>query len=127
MKNSVGLWIDHKKAVIVTAESEGGSVEQIDSHVDGHTRFLGREKPAKGPLGEDHEDRKYLEHLNKFYDEVIAHLRGAEAVFIMGPGEAKREIEKRLTQSRKKIVGVESADKMTNPQIAAKIRHVFAS
>jgi hypothetical protein len=47
----------------------------------------------------------------------------------MGPGEAKLEFEKRLARENVKIpvVGVETADKMTEPQLAAKVRKYFES
>jgi len=44
-----------------------------------------------------------------------------------GPGEAKGELEKRLKKNAlgKRIVGVETIDKMTDRQIAAKVRQYF--
>ena len=47
---------------------------------------------------------------------------------IFGPGEAKLELEKELNESkelRAKVVSVEAADKMTERQIAAKVRRYF--
>jgi hypothetical protein len=46
---------------------------------------------------------------------------------ILGPGEAKHEVEKRLRDAGlgKAIIGVETADKMTDPQIAASARRRF--
>jgi hypothetical protein len=32
-------------------------------------------------------------HLNIYYDAVIASIRGAESIWIFGPGEAKGELE----------------------------------
>jgi hypothetical protein len=79
MKKEVGLWIDHKKAVIVTAINEGGEIKQIESNMDKHTHYSGRagSKTPTGPLAEDQRDRKYIEHLNKYYDEVILNIRSA--------------------------------------------------
>ena len=46
----------------------------------------------------------------------------------MGPGEAKLELEKRLAHEELKqsIVGIETVDKMTDRQIAAKVRKYFS-
>jgi 50S ribosomal subunit-associated GTPase HflX len=45
----------------------------------------------------------------------------------MGPGEAKTELEKRLIHEElnRRIVGIETVDKMTDRQIAAKVRKYF--
>jgi hypothetical protein len=58
---------------------------------------------------------------------VIAAVRDAKSILILGPGEAKHEIEKRLrdTGLGKGIVGVETVDKMTDHQIAAVARQRF--
>ncbi|WP_341529999.1 hypothetical protein WKK05_12210 [Nostoc sp. UHCC 0302] len=47
---------------------------------------------------------------------------------IFGPGEAKDELKKRLEENNlgRHIVGIETVDKMTDHQIAAKIRQQFA-
>ena len=54
-------------------------------------------------------------------------LRDAEFILIFGPGEAKGELRKRLEKSKLggRIAGVETVDKMTDRQIAAKIRQYF--
>jgi len=54
-------------------------------------------------------------------------IRDAESVFIMGPGEAKHELEKRMTRSRIKnrIAKIETADKLTDRQIMARVRRFF--
>jgi hypothetical protein len=50
-----------------------------------------------------------------------------DAILIFGPGEAKGELEKRLASKRlgAKVVGVETADKMTDHQIEAKVRQHY--
>jgi hypothetical protein len=69
-------------------------------------------------------DRQYGNHLNTFYDSVIAVLRSADSIQIFGPGEAKGEFAKRLEHAglKKHILAIETADKMTDRQIAAKVR-----
>ena len=46
----------------------------------------------------------------------------AESILVFGPGEAKGEFEKRLAHKglAGRVVGIETVDKMTEPQIAAK-------
>jgi hypothetical protein len=125
MKSKVGLWIDHRKAVIVTVTDEGEETKQITSDMEKHVRFAGH--AADGGAGEDVRDRQFGNHLNSYYDEVIANLREAESVQIFGPGEAKGELEARMeTEGLKgRIVEIDTVDKMTDRQIAAKVREHF--
>jgi len=132
MTKNIGLWIDHKKAILVIQSEEGEEVKTIESEVGRHVAYRGASH-TKAPYsaqyqqGDDQLDNKFNEHLNKFYDKVIANLQKAESVLIFGPGEAKRELEKRIVHTKIKVpvVGVESADKMTERQVASKVRNYF--
>ncbi|MBK8418866.1 hypothetical protein [Candidatus Villigracilis saccharophilus] len=119
MKKQAGLWIDHRKAVIVLITDDGEEVKKIVSGMEKHVRFT-----AEDGLGEDSQDRKFGNHLNSYYDEVIAVIRDADSIKIFGPGEAKGELEKRIELEGLKahILSVEPADKMTDHQILAKVR-----
>jgi stalled ribosome rescue protein Dom34 len=132
MKKAVGLWIDHKKAVIVSDIKAGGEVVTIESNMEKHVRYKEGARPktaygAQHSPAEDVQDRKYNEHLNKYYNKIIAQIRKADSILIMGPGEAKHELEKRLAHEEltRRIVGIETVDKMTDRQIAAKVRKYF--
>ena len=126
MKSAAGLWIDHRKAVIVIVSDDGEEPKQIESGMEKHTRFSGGSRSEQGG-GEDQQDRQYTGHLNRYYDEVTSHLRDAESILIFGPGEAKGELEKRLANKGLggRIVGIATVDKMTDRQIAAKVREHF--
>lgn len=129
MKKEVGLWIDRKRAVIVSVTKEGAEVQKIESTVDKEIRASGRagSKTLAAPLAEDHRDQKITEHLHKYYDGIVAAIRQADAILILGPGEAKLELEKRLEHEELKghIAGIEAADKLTEPQIVARVRRYF--
>lgn len=77
---------------------------------------------------DDRRQKALTAELNIFYDAVIAALRDAESFIIFGPGEAKGELKKRLAKrkSGRRIAAVEAADKMTDRQIAAKVREYFS-
>ena len=132
MKKEVGLWIDHRKAVIVIIENEVVTTREIQSNIEKHVRFSSgsRSKVPNKPQGstaEDMRDRQFGNHLDGFYDGVISFARGAESILIFGPGEAKVELENRLKLQDLGglIVGVQTIDKKTNPQIEAKVRDYF--
>jgi stalled ribosome rescue protein Dom34 len=125
MKTQVGLWIDHRKAVIVMVSDDTEEITQVASGVE-HVTYSGRAQELKG---EDQLDRQFSDHLGKYYDEVISHIRNAESILILGPGEAKGEFAKRLQHGGLggSIVGVEAVDKMTDHQIAAIVRERFVA
>jgi hypothetical protein len=89
-----------------------------------HVRFYGG---AKGASAEDQRDRQFTDHLHKYYDRVVTCIRDADSILILGPGEAKGELKTRLEIEGLggRIVGIETADKLTDHQIAAKVRQRF--
>lgn len=123
MKKQIGLWIDHRKAVIAIVTDDGEELKKITSNVEKHRRFTGDRASDDGSR-EDIRDRQFGNHLNNYYDEVIAVIRSADSVQIFGPGEAKVELKKRLENEGLKshILAYETVDKMTDRQIAAKVR-----
>ena len=125
MKSEIGLWIDHRQAVIVVVTDAGEETQRIISNMEKHVRFSSGS--SEDGSQEDVRDRKFGNHLDSYYDEVIAVIRGADAIQIFGPGEAKGELEKRLEHEglKGRIVGIETVDKMTDRQIAAKVREHF--
>ncbi len=82
--------------------------------------------PLQAPAA-DSRQRMLTGYLNIYYDAVIASIRDAESILIFGPGDAKGELKKRLKRNNLggRIVGIETVDKMTDRQIAAKVRKYF--
>jgi hypothetical protein len=126
MKKEIGLWIDHRKAVIVIVTDEGEEIKKITSNMEKHVRFTGGTASEDGST-EDVRDRQFGNYLNSYYDQVIAVVRDADTIQIFGPGEAKGELEKRLEHEGLKahILAIETMDKMSDRQIAAKVRERF--
>ena len=129
MKTRAGLWIDHRKATIVAMTDKGEEIGLVISRVEKQLRRSG-DSPLKGPYeplqvpADDSRQRTLTGHLNHYYDAVIASISGAEFIMIFGPGEAKGELVKRLKKKNlgARIASIETVDKMTNRQIAAKVR-----
>jgi hypothetical protein len=128
MKKIAGLWIDHRKAVIVIVSEAGEQIKEITSNMEKHTRFTGGNASMDGST-EDVRDRQFGNHLNTFYEAVIAVIKDADSIRIFGPGEAKHELVKRLERDGMKdcILSVETVDKMTDHQVAAKVRENFSA
>jgi hypothetical protein len=123
-----GLWIDHKKAVIVTITDKGEEIKQIESNVERQLhRDADSHSQSKRIPADDTRERAFAGHLDIYYDEVISYIHDAESILLLGPGEAKGEIKKRMENKKfhGHIADVETADKMTDPQIAVKVRQYF--
>lgn len=132
MAKQIGIWIDHKRAVILTVSESGEVMRKIESGIE-HLRLRGASRSrapysAQYQKGDDQFDKKYDGYLNKYYESVIDHLRGADEVLIFGPGEAKKELKKRLEREKTcpPVKGIFPADKLTDRQFAAKVRSHFA-
>jgi len=132
MRTKVGLWIDHRKAIIVAVTDKGEEIGLIISKAEKQRRRSG-DSPLKGPYeplqvpADDSRQKTFTGHLNIYYNAVIAGIRDAESILIFGPGEAKGELQKRLKRNNLggRIVGIKTVDKMTDRQIAAKVRQYF--
>ncbi|MGD9948183.1 MAG: hypothetical protein AB7U29_06840 [Desulfobulbus sp.] len=132
MTTKAGIWIDHRKAMIVLLSAKGEETLEITSNVEKH---LGRNDggsptvPYEAQLvkADDSRERKFTAQLDQYYTEVRAALSTAESILIFGPGEAKGELKRHLEDAKlgDTIIAVETTDKMTDPQIAAKVREYF--
>lgn len=130
--NPAGLWIDHAKAVIVIISPGGEKKTEILSHVEMHpSRMADMEttvsygnQPAKA---DDRQLHEFTVHINKYYQKVIAEIKDSDAILIFGPGEGTGEFKKQLEHAKlsDRVVAVETAGKMTDGQIAAKVRDYF--
>ena len=133
MKTQIGLWIDHRKAVVVAIADKGeattltimSKVERQPGRSDGEHSTTSHE--AQLVSADDSRQRKFTGHLDIYYDAVIACVHHAETILIFGPGEAKGEFRKRIEKAgiRGHIEEVETTDKMTDHQITAKVKQHF--
>lgn len=134
MKDRAGVWIDHRKAVIVlvtpTGEHTALIVSAVEKHLErsGDSPLQGRYESLQVPA-DDSRQRALTGSLNIYYDAVIAALRNAESLIIFGPGEAEGELKKRLVRNKLggRVAAVETVDRMTDRQIAAKVRDYFST
>ena len=133
MNSKAGVWLDHRKAVIVMADASHENTVYVVSNVEKHLErsgdspMQGRYEPRQVPA-DDRRQRALTGELNHFYDHIITALGDAQPLLIFGPGEAKGELKKRLEAKGlgPRIAAIEAADKMTDRQIGAKVREYFA-
>jgi hypothetical protein len=124
MSPTVGIWIDHAQAIIVSASDGGVTATTLKSDVAAHPRYAGQQDGG----GEKKYEERHRQRLDCYYDEVIRKLGRPEALLILGPGEAKLELKERLHRIKAPLapsIEVETADKLTEAQIVAKVKAHF--
>jgi len=85
MNHNVGIWIDHKRAVIVTVSEGRVTSETVESDVDAHPRYSGQQDGG----GEKKYEERHGQHLDRYYDEVISRLGQPDGLLILGPVRPK--------------------------------------
>ena len=129
MKTKIGMWIDNRESIIVKLTDKGEQIIRINSGAEKQIRFEGGSRKDGLQTTETIRGRKFDMQLGKYFDDITAHIRDAEMIQIFGPGEAKDELVKRLEKDnlKERIVEIETADSMTDNQIAAKVREYFSN
>lgn len=133
MEKLFGLWVDHEKAIIVSLIDGSHKVTHVESDIEGRFRLKGGSR-SNTPYGiqsatsESKRDFRYSKHLNIYFQHIIDLLKEAKHIFIFGPGEAKIELKKEIEKNNvflDKISDIETTDKLTEPQIVAKVKKYF--
>jgi hypothetical protein len=133
MNGRAGVWIDHRRAFLVFVTDQRISTAKVRSNAVPRTRLAGgsRSRTPYGPqevASESKRDCHHKQQLDRFYDKVLALVGDADKIFIFGPGEAKTELKKRLLATKAlapRLLGVEAADKLTDPQIIARVKALY--
>ena len=129
MKKKIGLWGDNREAIIVKLTEKGEQITRIFSDAEKQIRFEGGSRKDGLQTTETIQGRKFDIQLDKYFDDIIAHIRDAAMIQIFGPGEAKDGLLKRLKNNdlKDRIVKIETADSMTDNQVTAKVREYFSN
>jgi stalled ribosome rescue protein Dom34 len=132
MAIKAGVWIDHKQATVVLMTDAGHEIKKFKSGIEQPVQPSSSSRPKhkytrNDFIAEDSRERKLEGHRKEVYDEVLACIRGADSLLILGPGEAKGEFSKHIKAKkvRSVVVELETTDKMTDRQLAAKVNEHF--
>ena len=137
MQKNLGIWVDHKKAVIVTLDEAGDtkSIREIQSEIERHVRLSGGSRTKRTPWGpqqitaDSKMEARHRQQSVHFFQKVIEAVADAYKIILMGPGEAKIKLKKEMDKSKaisESLVHMETCDKMTPRQVAARVRDFFA-
>lgn len=118
------VWLDHERARIHHFNAEESQAATI--HANGPNSLIPRDDPAHDPgpkTGKKTtEDRRY-------YEAIVTALEPAQTWLIMGPGLAKKELQRHVEAHEKRFVGriaaVEAADHPSDGEILGRARSFF--
>jgi stalled ribosome rescue protein Dom34 len=114
----LAIWVDREHAKLFCFTSEKLTHKEYTSHFQMHHTH------PENQL--DHQQREV-----QFFKEFTPDLATAEEILILGPGVAKHHFQTFLTEhypnTAKKIVGCETVDHPTEPQIIALARKFFSA
>ena len=132
MAMKAGVWIDLKQAIVVLVTDAGQEIKKIAFDIGQPVRSAGgarsKHRYTKNDfVAEDTLERKVENDRKDYYNDVLASIRGADSLLILGPGEAKGEFSKHIKAKKLRglTVELETTDKMTDRQIAAKVSAHF--
>jgi hypothetical protein len=133
MTCKMAVWLDHKRALVVTACDRNVTTDTVEFEETPMSRPGGglRATPVSGAHGVDPDQRRdarHAQHLQRYYDRIIELLARADQVHLMGPGQAKLELKQRI-QAHKPLaripVALETVDRLTDAQVVARAREIF--
>jgi hypothetical protein len=135
MEKKVGIWIDSKKAIIVSLDGQKEEkITEIDSEVENSVYH--NKEGNKGTFSESHHsdsetkfDNRKKEELNYYLKSVINHINKPDYLYIFGPGETKTKLEQKMhdekSLNKTNLKAVETSDNMTLNEIVAQVKDFY--
>ena len=125
MNKRVGLWLDRKKAVIISIADNIEARSIITSDMD-NCKLYSTAVPGDG-APEEPRDRRFWKHLGDYYAKIMDQIRDAKEIKIFGPEVAKHELRTHLEQEglAENIVSVDEAGALSMIEIAAIVQKRF--
>ncbi len=119
----IAIWIDHRLASALTFTGENLDREQeFLSNAGSHTHG--------GGWSQRRIEAHRREMLKHFYEEVIQHLGPVDEILILGPGQAKYELKKRIDHHKGlkgKVMDLVSAPEMSELELITQAEAFFKS
>ena len=120
-KQYAGVWFDSEKAIIISNDHENDSSDYSIHHIV-------KAAEAHGGGSELSINNARHSEMLKYYKSVSTLLQKYDELFIFGPGKAQEHLQNHLhedPQFKKKLITIDSADHLTDPQMIARVRDFF--
>ena len=135
MEKQVGIWIDSKKAIIVTLDGQKEEkITEIDSEVENsvYHNKEGDKGTFSGSHHSDNEtkfDNRKKEQIDYFLKSVLFYVKGSDYLYLFGPGETKIKLEQKIHDDKSlgkiNLKAVETSDSMTLNEIVAQVKDFY--
>ncbi len=135
MEKQVGIWIDSKKAIIVSLDGQKEEkITEIDSEVENSVYH--NKEGNKGTFSGSHHgdsetkfDNRKKEEMNYYLKSVMNYIKKSDYLYIFGPGETKTKLEQKIHDDKSlgktNLKAVETSDNLTLNEIVAKVRDFY--
>lgn len=135
MEKQVGIWIDSKKAIIVTLDGQKEEkITEIDSEIENSVYH--NKEGDKGTFSVGHHsdsetkfDNRKKEQIDYFLKSVLFYVKGSDYLYLFGPGEIKKKLEQKIRDDKSlgkiNLKAVETSDSMTLNEIVAQVRDFY--
>ena len=135
MEKQVGIWIDTKKAIIVTLDGhKEEKITEIDSEVENSVYH--NKESNKGTFSVGHHsdsetkfDNRKKEQMDYYLDAVMNYIKGSDYLYVFGPAETKTKLERRIRDKKSlgkiNLKAVETAGNMTLNEIVAQVKDFY--
>jgi hypothetical protein len=128
------VWIDAREAVIARWHDGAVRLERLRSDVPSRHRGIGhvRHDPAVrhgGGMAQDAAEANRREHLARFIDTVATRVPADGELLIIGPGTVRDRLGHRIHETDRRTAGtrevsIQSAGRLTEPQLGARLRQL---
>lgn len=132
-KNNVGVWIDLKKAIIVTLNGDKKEVKTILSEIETKERIPGESKKFvrfgnQFSNLEKQKENRLTHKTNAFLKSIQEQLSHSDALVVFGPANMKQDLANLIIENKNlvdKLKGVETTDSLTDNQTAAWVENYY--
>jgi hypothetical protein len=134
-KEHVGIWLDSGSAILVFLSDGRTSIQRIESGVESRFRTSGGSR-SKSPYGPQEvaseskaENRRKRQH-ERYFRKIFVEIARGREFLILGPGETKLHFATAIRMERAlsgRLRKVETADRMSERQLIAKVKKFFLS
>lgn len=118
----VGVWLDHASASVMEYGTDNHKVTTVASDLQGLDNQSGLQH------SEDVLHNRENQHLNAYYQDLIAVLKDYDEILLFGPTNAKTELLNLIREEHKYDhlkIATKPADRMTQPEEQAFVVNFF--
>lgn len=127
-----GIWLDNRSADLIILFKGKVKHLKIESKLDESQSKggYGSSVPYLGQIAVSEQKKleRKKQQMKAYFSEINQKLHPTSFIYIFGPGTAKDEFQKYLFESstfKSKIMGVETADSMTDKQKVAAVKSFY--